>query len=323
VPFTGNSSYTGLAAFAIEQTVERDWSMVWTRAHPLFRVLDMNQSHFNRGFGVAGLKMLLSINGGDLDNPADGVTDTNETSEMTLNTTGGFSQAAYNFSHYRANYVIKESEATLAANGSRGDILEGKKKQFLESFKKAISDDAASTVADARENVLGIRQVLSTSNTVGGISQTTDPDWAAQVTTTYGPWALEAAEEKIDAIEAQGRQEPDIALAAYSSSGTNVYARYRSSIAPAERYENKDFKAKYGLKNFMHMGVMVVMDNRIPAGELLVLSTGSWYCYFQRKPKLHPLQRLGKTDAYEQVGTLWCALGCNDPASNGRVTGIL
>lgn len=320
--FTGNATYAGLAAFAIEKTVKRDWSMIWTAAHPYYRAMDMAGTNFNKGFGISGLKMILSIMGDDLTYPADGVTDANELVAMDVNTTNGFSQAAYEFSHYRANYTIKESESALAAGGQRGDILEGKKKQFLESFKKAISVDVASTTIGSRDVTQGIRHVLATSNTVGGISQSTDTQWAAQVTTGYGPFALEAAEEKIDAINALDRFEPDLALASYSASGTNVYARYRSAIAPAERYENKDFRTKYGLKNFMHQGLMVVMDNRIAAGELLILATKSWFVYLQRKPRLHPLQRIDNTDAYEQVGTLWTANGCCDPASNARVTGI-
>lgn len=322
--FTGNATYTGLAAFTIEQTIQRDWSLVWVSAYPFLKILDMDKSNFNRGFSVSGLKMLLSVMGDDLTNPAEGVLDNAETTPMTANTTNGFSQFAFNFAHYRGNYTITESEATLAANGGRGDLLEGKKIQFLNSFKTKLSTHVAGSAIDARNSVLGMGQPLSTSNTVGGISQSTDTLIAAQVLTGYGPFSLSAIDVIADSIGALDRKEADMVFAAHGNgSTTNVYAKIRDQIGPSERFENtNDFAVKYGIKSMVYGGLPIIRDNRITGGTLRVIASKSWYAYFPKKPKLLPLKQIDLTDAFNQMGTMWAALGTNDPACNGLVSGI-
>jgi hypothetical protein len=329
--FTGNASYVDFAAVAIEQTVTRDWSMVWTEGHPILTVIHDGQLNFNRGFSISGTAMLLPVLGDDQDTPVAGIaTGSGETVAMAYNTSDPLSQFKFNFAHYRGNYTIRESEAKMAMNGARGNLLEAKKVNLLGSWRNTLSGHLSSTTADQADNsrVLGLYQVLSTSNTVGGISQATDTQIAAYVKTSAGPFALELIEDAVDQISVnkneQRNKEPDLVLASISSTN-NVYGKYRSAIAPAERYVNKDFSVKYGLKNFMHMGLMVVKENRIGdtlSGSCAILSSKTWYAYIDRKPTMHPKQRIPGTDAYEVVATAWACLGCNDPGLNGLVRDI-
>lgn len=319
--FTGNSNYSGLAVFAIEQTLKRDWQAVWTTKHPFLQYLYMKGLNWNKGFGTNGFKALLAIMGDRPTNAADGVTDANEAVAMSYNATNGFGQAEYNFAHYRGNYIIKNSEARLAVQGKRGDILEGKKKQMILDFATTIATDASGTSADARDAILGIGYVLSTSNTVGGIAQGTDTQWAAQVQTGAGAFALSLIDDKIDAVRAEGRSMTDALLCSYSSSN-NVYGKVRDAIAPAERLVNVDFKAKYGLDEIMYLKATVLMDNLQTAGEIRGLASDNWFAYVERTPEMHEKVKIPATDAYEVVGTAWAMLGCNDPAAQFRIAGI-
>lgn len=330
MPFTGNPAYVDNAAIAIAQSVNSDWSMVWTSSHPLITVIQHQRTNFNQGFSVKGLGMLLGIMGEDQDNPAAGVaTGTGETTPMTENLTNGLSQFFFNFGHIRANYMLLESDQKLLQNGAFGNVLTAKKNQMLGSAKNTMSTWLSSTTADQADNsrFLGIYQPLSTSNTVGGISQATDPVIAAVVKSNAGPFALELIEDVADTISRRSNNErnngakADLVLAS-GSEGNNVYGKYRSAIAPALRYVNKEYEVKYGLTNFHHNNMMVVEEGRIGDtlnGSCAVLSTKTWYAMIETTPKLHGLQRKHGTDSYQEVLTAWGGVGLNDPGLNGLV----
>lgn len=322
--FTGNSNYTALAIYTVEQTIKRDWTEIWTSGYPVLKVMEMDGTNFNKGFSVSGLKMLVPIAGDDMTTPAAAVPDADQNTSDTLNNTAGFGQAEFEFARYRATYTIQEAETMLAANGARGNLLEGKKKQFISSFKNAISNHLADSTAATNRRIMGMGQPLSTSNTVGGISQTTDTQWASNVTTGYGPYAPNCIDAILDAIRAKDRFEPDLIMAAFGNgSTTNVYAKIRDQIAPSERFENNNsFTVKYGIKAMIYQGIPVVMDNRITGGTLRVFSTKSWFLYVPRKPKMVPTHYKDGTDTALQTGAMWCASGICDPGSNGIVSGI-
>lgn len=323
--FTGNSSYVGLAATSIEQSVRDSWSMVWTAGHPLISAIFDQKMNFNKGFEIKGKSMLLAVMGDDQTNPVAGVASgASELSAMTYNTGNGLSQFNYNFGHYRGNYTILESEKKLN-NNARGNLLEAKKMQVIGSYMNALSNHLSSATADASNNsrILGLYQPLSTSNTVGGISQTTDPQIAAYVKTGAGAFTLQLVDDALDAIRANTNLhrnvKPDLALASYAA-GNNVYGYWKSAIAPAQRLMNVEFQTKYGIENYVYQSVMVAQENRIAntlSGSVALLSTATWFAYIQKEPTFAPLQRIPATDAYEQVITGWNALGTNDPGMNG------
>lgn len=324
--FTGNSNYAvaTYTAFAVEQSLSKNWSQIWTQGHPLLRVISDKATNFNTGFDVQGNnKVILPVVGDDLTNAVAGVADANELTADTVGITNGFSQAAYEITHYRGHFRLRESEAKLAKGGSRGNIVQGKVDQLLESFKNRWSTDAAGSAVDSRTAVMGMRYALSTSNTVGGISQSTDTNWAATVTASAGTFALTLIDNAKDTIDGYGRHTADIVLAS-NTGGTNTYGKIRTAIGPAaERLVNvKDGTAKYGLTNIEYLGTMVTLNNRGASGEILVLSSDSWYVLMAKKPTMHPMIKLPGTDAYEQSATMWSCLAVSDPQSNARISGV-
>lgn len=328
--FTGNSNHvvTGYTAFAVAKAVNKGWSTIWTTSHPLLEAIADRGTNFNQGFTLAGgTKMLLPILGDDLTTPAAGVTDANELTADTISATNGFSAAEYAISHYRANTSYRASEMYIADGGTLGNYLEGKKKQVLDSFKNKWSTDAASTTVDARDKIMGFRYALSTSNSPGGMSQSTDTQWAAQVTTGAGTFALSLIENISDAIVAKGRKNPDLILAGINGS-SNMYGKIRTALGTnVERLVNvKGQDTSFGImgsgQRFVYNGQVVVLDSRAATGEICVLSTESWYTMMPKQPIAHqPYQKDG-TDAFVHSFTLFTALGCDDCACNGRITGI-
>jgi hypothetical protein len=319
-----NANYQGYAIFAAEQSLARQFKLMWSEAHPLQAILKEGKGRFNKGIRTEGFKMIIPLNFEPPTIPAQGVSDANEFTPLVPTATNGFTQAEYEYTHYRGAFWLRNSEQRLLKNGARGNILEGKTNQLKEDFKRQISTDYASATAASRTKVLGLRHVTSAANTVGGIDQAAQAWWRGRVRTGAGPFMLDLLDEQYDGIVAQGRAKPDLVLASYSPS-VNVFQKIRSAIAPAERIVNAGDTAKYGFVNFQYLTMMVAMDNRLGTaapGSAMVLSTDTWYIGGDETPRAAEVIRIPGTSVDEFYWDWWVATGTNDPGSNALITGI-
>lgn len=314
--YTGQPAYS---AVATEISVTKKWENAWLRKFPLVSFIKENKGNFNKGMLRKGNTMLCPIILGNATTTADGVADSAELTGITPYITANLTQAAYEIAHYRNAFYIRESEMQLI-NNTRGNHLEGVTQQLVDGFVNALADDMASTNADSRTAVLGVQQVLSTSNTVGGIAQGTDTDWAAQVTTAAGAFSLDLIDDKMDAVNPRNGN-TDLILLAYAS-GVNLFGKLRAALAPAERIVNANFKAKYGFTNIEYLGALCISENRFTSGVICGLDTSSWFYMGDTAPKLVGIDRYPGTDAMEHMYNMWASLGCNNPAKNWRLTGV-
>jgi hypothetical protein len=315
------------ALYSIEQTFRRDFKQLWEKAHPFFKIMQAKGLHFNKGFNISGTKMLLPAYFDDQSNPADGVQVSAELTPMTANTDNG----AFQWSHYRDNIVIRNSDKMISAsNEGRGNYMAGRRKQLLGSFKNVLSYDVivptaapnGLNAANALDAIMSLRFMLHNANVIGGKDQALDTDWQAVYNIATGPFDLSYVDNDITDVLKNGRSEIDCFLAAENSTA-RVYSAFRDSLKPGERYEtSSDFARKAGIKSFNYSGADVTMDNRNTAGELIGLATDTWYVRLPEEPESDGPQRVGLTDAFEQVYTLWCGIGCDDIACNSRRIGI-
>jgi len=324
------TNYVRDALFSIEQTVKRDAKMIWTAAHPIYKLLDYQGNHFNQGFNFTGGKMLLPIGTADQANAADGVTVANETSAMTLNTYAGLFQLEYQAAHYRSNIAIRDSDKKIVmSNEHRANFLSYLKKQCLESFKNVLGYDVITPTAiptgtnsaQATDAIQSLRYILAAANVVGGKDQALDSNWQAVYNTGSGPFSLDLVDLDMDTVKAKGRSQVDFFLCA-NAAGGYVYSKFRNAIAPGERYVNTDFTRKTGIESYVYRGATCLLDNRNAYGELIGIASDTFYVHLPTEPEVSPMQRITGTDSYDQVYTLWASLGCDDIGCNIRRTGL-
>lgn len=323
---TGNASYLNNVAFSTELVIGRDFENIWLREAALLASLQEGKKNWNKGSSFTGnastgYKMLLPIALADMTTPAAGVTAANELTAISPHGTaqGAFSQAEFIVSHYRASMSNIRSEMVLI-NNERGNFQQAKVKQLMGSFTNVMADHLASTTVGAADRITGVQQVLSTSNTVGGISQSTDTDWASNVTTSAGAFSLDLLDDGIDAASPRGGK-IDLIELAYSSTN-NLFKALRNQIAPAQRINNQEFTAKYGFVNIDYLGAMCMASNRMTSGVIVGYDTSTWFYRGDTKPKLSHTGPLQGTDAVEWVYYMFAALGCNHPGRNFRITGV-
>jgi hypothetical protein len=320
-----NPNYTGLVAFVAEKSLKKKASVIWTTASALFAMVFENK-RFGEGYRIEGHKAIAPVQYAEQTTAADGVADANELTAITPYVTSGFTQAEYEFAHYRAAMYLRDSEKKLIKGGGvRQGFVEGKVKQITESFRKAIAVDMASANAGTREAVMGLRYLLSTSNSPGNISQTTYPVWAAGSATGAGPFHLGLIDDQYDRIVNLGRGMPDLCLLSYASSN-NVFGKMRDSIAPSQLLTHERKLAKYGFTSFEYLDMQCVQDGRLGtalAGSAAVLSTHSFVAgALSSTPERAHDTPLEGTDADEIVFNWWLFWGNTDPALNSLIQDI-
>ena len=314
--YTGQPAYS---AFAVEVAIRQEWENAWLRAHPLLALIKEGKSNWNKKGLRKGNMMLLPVILGASATVADGVADADELTPVSPYITSNFTQAAYNIAHYQGFFWVRSSERQLI-NNERGDFFQGKVMQKRDEFMDEIADDIASTAADSRTAVLGIQQALATSNTVGGIAQGTDTDWAATVYSSYGTFSLDLLDNGRHAARAR-RGKTDLALFAYSSSN-DLYGKLLASIGQAQRIVDSGFEAKYGFESVIYAGTRCVMDNRLTAGVICGLDTSTWFYCGDDRPTAYSPQRTPGTVADEYAYDMFAGVGCSNPAKSWRATSV-
>jgi hypothetical protein len=329
-PFATND-YT---AFAIEQSMEKKWKSQWTTHTALLACIKDRDFKFRKGYTPQGLAAIIPLMYADMTNPPAGVADASELTADTPQVTNGFTQALYQFTHLRRGMTLRSSEKVITKNGARGNLLEGKVTQLSSSFKNVIANQIEGTAVDSRTTLMGIQYATALANVVGTIDQSSGANswWRAQVSNVGGVISLPVIDNLYDQITqyaAAGNEDdgsvdsaaPDLFLLGYSNT-VNVYGKVRELIAPAERIVNAEFKAKYGLMNFMYLGMKCVQSNRLASGTANLLTTSTWLWGGNDQPQQDMPIRLPGTDAEERYFNMWNFLGCDEVRRNGYFYGI-
>lgn len=318
------------SAFGIEQQISRDWEDNVTKKMPLLAMIHEGKTNWRKNAEVKNGKLLLPVVYSDIpgfNTSTAGVASTNEipTSWPNFDDTEGFTHAEYTVAHLRRGMTLKATEKMWASPGPRGNLLEQKAIQLMTKFKSVVADMVTGNQADSETTLLGTQFALSTSNTVGGIDQSLASNdwWRASTSTGIGVLSLSDVDDLYDEITVEGVDDalPDLLLLGHSDT-VNVFGAMRSLIAPAERFENSDFKVKYGIANYEYIGLRCVKENRIASGTAQMLTSKKWYYAGNKSPQKVGVDRIPGSDAFEHMYNMFCAIGTNSVRRNGLLSGI-
>jgi hypothetical protein len=107
----------------------------------------------------------------------------------------------------------------------------------------------------------GLRHILSTSNTVGGISQSDNSWWQANVDSTSTVTTMSALQTQYNSA-AIGNDAPTVGYCTRS-----IYNFYYNLLQPQQRFMSSDV-AKGGFSSLMFNGVPIIVDSHAPANHL-------------------------------------------------------
>lgn len=115
------------------------------------------------------------------------------------------------------------------------------------------------------KSIVGLRQMISTSNTVGGISQSANSWWQSQVDSTTAILTLSAIMTQFN-LATINSAAPSVLIGTRS-----IYNSYYALLQPQQRFSDSDTAAG-GFASLLFNGAPVIPDSHAPSNNLLMLN---------------------------------------------------
>lgn len=207
--------------------------------------------------------------------------DTLDTSDTDVITS-----AEYSWKQIYENIAIKRSdELKNSGDAAKLNFVKSKMRNAEKSMLDRIGTGIYSDGTDSK-SIIGLRVFCSTSNTVGGISQSSYSWWQSNVDSTTDTLSMSALQSQYNAAVVDNMM-PTVALA-----GRSVFNIYYSLLQPQQRFTDAE-TAKGGFSSLMFNGIPVLADSHCPANHLFFVNEDVVKLYVHRDEdmRFEPFQK--------------------------------
>lgn len=210
----------------------------------------------------------------------DGGTDVNIPLEYAVNAASGSYQGSDTLStvdtdvftaakldwkqYYAAIPVTRRDELVNMGSAQVIDFVKGKIKNAEKTMKRLLTQGIHSDGTTATD-LVGLQVWLSTSQTVGGISQSSNSWWRAQIDSTTTTLTLSAMQTVFNNCSEDDEQ-PTVAFATKAN-----YNRYYALLQPQQRFTDAE-TAKGGFTSLMFNGIPIIASSYAPSGWIEFLN---------------------------------------------------
>lgn len=235
----------------------------------------------------------------------------------TLDNTGQeeFTAASFAWKQiYQSVSITRADELKNSGEAAELKLLANKMKVAEKSIADALATGLYSNGTTDPKSIAGLRHIVSASNTVGGISQSTYSWWAAQVDASTTTTSIAAMRSRMSACTV-GNDGPTV-IATTKALYNAVYALFQ----PQQRFQDSE-SAKGGFQSIMFEGVPVLADQKCPASHMYFLNEAYLHlCYhpqedFRFDGWQTPINQNLKVQHIFWMGAL--------AASNNRMQGVM
>lgn len=229
-----------------------------------------------------------------------------------------FTSAEYAWKFYYANITVSGADEHKNMGDSQVlDFVKNKVMAAEMTLKDKIGDGIYSSASTATD-IGGLRLIVDTANTVGGIDQSTYSWWQSSTedatTTTLTLSALQTA---YNAASINGKS-PTVITATRAN-----YNRYYALLQPQQRFVDGD-TAKAGFQNLMFNGAPFVVSAKCPASHIFLLNEEFLNLYYhpQRDFSFDPFIKSSTQDL--KTGKIfWMGnLGTSNCRMHGKLTAV-
>lgn len=185
-------------------------------------------------------------------------------------------------------------------------------KTIIDSMGTALYNDGTTLNAPA-----GLRSIVGTANTVGGISQSTNSWWASQVDSTTTTFSIAALQTQFNACAVDNDQ-PTVILATRAN-----YNRYYAALQPQQRFMDSE-SAKGGFSSLMFNGVPFLSDSHCPANHIFLINENYLHLFVHKdedmrfEPFQKPINQNVKVAKVFWMG----ALGSSNNRLHGKLSAL-
>lgn len=154
-------------------------------------------------------------------------------------------------------------------------------KTIMDTMGTAIYNDGTTLNA-----LVGLRAIVGTSSTVGGISQTTNSWWASQVDSSTTTFSIPALQTQFNACSVDS-DTPTVIMATRAN-----YNRYYGQLQPQQRFMDSE-TAKGGFSSLMFNGVPFIADSHCPSNHIFILNENYLHLFVHKDEdmRFEPFQK--------------------------------
>lgn len=237
----------------------------------------------------------------------------------TLSTTDNDVMCAASFSWKQVYKTISISRMDELKNSGDAAILKFVKNK-VQIAEKSIMDDMGTGLYSAgtdSKSIAGLRVIVDTDATVGGISQSTYSWWQAQVDSSTTTLTL-AAMQALDNDATIGNDGPSVIVTTRS-----LYNSYYALLQPQQRFVDSE-TAKGGFTSLMFNGKPMVVDSHCPSQHMFFLNEDYLHLFyhpdenFRFEPFAKPINQNVKVGKIFWAG----ALGSSNCRMQGALTAL-
>lgn len=197
------------------------------------------------------------------------------------------SAAEYNWKQLYANITITRLDELKNSGDAQKINLVKSKVQIAEKTMMDLMGTAFYNDGSTLNAPVGLRAIVNTSSTVGGIAQSTNSWWAGQVDSSTTTFSIAAVQTQFNAASVDNDQ-PTVILATRA-----IYNRYYGSLQPQQRFMDQD-TAKGGFSSLMFNGVPFIADSHCTANHLFILNENYLYLFAHKDEdmRFEPFQKV-------------------------------
>lgn len=183
---------------------------------------------------------------------------------------------------YAAITILKEDELKNSGNSQILSLVASKSQLAQKTLKDDLSTGLFSDGSDAKE-IVGLRDIVAADQTVGGISQTDNSFWQAQVSTDT-TMTISGLNSLFQDCSLDNEQ-PNLIIATKAN-----YNRYYNLLQPQQRFaDTSSSTAKGGFQSLMFNGVPFLSDTYTPANHVFMLNLNHLHLFY------HPERNISAT----------------------------
>lgn len=186
---------------------------------------------------------------------------------------------------YAGIAITEEDELKNAGDAEQLNLLKSKMQIAEKTLKDSLGTGLYSDGTTAK-SIIGLRDIIATDQTVGGISQTTNSWWAGQVNSTTTTTSISA----MNALYQNASVDNEVPN--FIVGTRTIYNAYYALLQPQQRFMDEE-TAKGGFQNLMFNGAPVVVDSHVPASNLMMLNLNHLHLFYhpKRNFSLEPFQK--------------------------------
>lgn len=173
--------------------------------------------------------------------------------------------AEYNWKQRYVSIIVSRRDELINSGDSQIlDFVKSKTQIAEKTMADKLADAVYNAGSDAKA-IAGLRSIVDSGNTVGGIDQSTYSWWQSQEDGTTTTLTLSALQTQYNALSINN-ESPSVILATRAN-----YNRYYALLQPAQRFMDSD-TAKGGFQSLMFNGTPFIAGSKVPSSHVFMLN---------------------------------------------------